>query len=419
MAPDGGLYMPCSIPAIPRALFNNIGDMNLREIAFIVASSFLGEDLPSHDIKALVDETFREDIPLVPLGGDMYALELFHGTSMTFKDYGARFMARLLRCFDARRGVRVRNVLVSSTGNSGAATANGLYGLRGLNVGVLFPRGILSRMQMAQFTSLGGNIYPIEVDGSIEDCKRLVREALADPTLADLSLTGGNSINIGRLIPQIVFVFQAYAGLCRLGARRAQEAVYSIPCGNMSNLVAALMGVRMGLPAGGITGVCNVNDSLGRCMRGDKVPAAPVATLAPSLDTVSPSGLPRLLHLTGGNPASERGLRVADAVTDREIAAAVLRLRAEHGYTIDPHGGAALAAANALGIPGVPKVVYATGHPAKYLDIMTRITGSPVELPVQLNRFMNGKRRITHIPATLPALRRCLRTMTGAHNNSN
>lgn len=399
--------MPESLPVLPKAFFNNIGEMNLREIAFVVASAFLDGELDAAEIKHIVDESFATDIPLAHLGGDYYALELFHGPTLTFKDYGARFMAHLLKHFDTRAGMRRRTVVVATTGNSGAATANGLFGIKGVNVVVLFPKGALSRMQTSQFVTLGGNIYPVEVDGSIEDCKTLAREAIGDASLADLSLTAANSINVGRLIPQVVFAFKAYASLLGVGADRSGEAVYGIPCGNTSNLVAALMARALGLPMGDIVAACNVNDSLGRCLRGEEAARRPVPTLAPSMDIASPSGLPRLRHLCGTTLDRACAPVVAPPVGDRDIAATVLRLRAECGYTLDPHGASALVAVTGMS-PGTPKVVFATGHPAKNIDIMTRITGGTVELPVQMMRFMDGKRRYHRLPSTYPALRRYL-----------
>ncbi len=411
LAADGGLFMPESLPELPKAFFNNIGEMNLKEIAYVVASAFLADELDAADIKHIVDYSFDVDVPLVSLSPDVYVLELFHGATLTFKDYGARFMARLLKRFDAQAGVGRRTVVVATTGNSGAATANGLFGIDGVNVLVLYPKGALSRMQMLQFVTLGGNVYPVEVDGSIEDCKSLAKAAMNDPSMSDMALTCSNSINIGRLIPQVAFAFQAYARLSVSGVHNADGAVFAVPCGNLSNLVAVLMARGMGLPMSGIVAACNTNDSLGRCMRGEELLSRPVPTLAPSMDISRPSGLPRLLYLCGQDLRGGGSmLEVAPPAGDREIAATVLRLRAESGYTMDPHSAAAYASVHGR-YSGRPKVVFATGHPAKNIDIMTRITGGTVELPVQLMRFMEGKRRFHRIPATLPALRRYLSSL--------
>ena len=364
VAADGGMFMPAELPLIPKAYFNNIGEMTLREIAFVVANSFFGQDIDSATLKSIVDESFAFDAPMHLIGDDTYVLELFHGPTLTFKDYGARFMARLMRAIDANASYR-RNVLVATTGNTGAAAANGLFKLDGISVTVLYPKGQLTRAQTAQMTALGENIHPIEIAGTVEDCKRLVQSAIADPALNDYHLTGANSINIARLLPQITFSLYAYAHLKALDVHGAENACYAMPAGNISNVVAAAMAKRIGCPMGTII----------------------AAT------------------------ASNNQLSAPDGISDQVIADTINGLRSLHGYTIDPHGAVAYAAMQGMGLTGVPKVVFATGHPAKQLDIMTRITGAAIEMPHQLTRFMSVKRNPTIIPPTLPALKRHLHSI--------
>lgn len=302
---------------------------------------------------------------------------------------------------------------MATTGNTGAAAANGLKGMDGIDVFVLYPKGHLSRMQRAAFGASGGNVHPVEVMGSVEDCKRLIQEAFADKSLSELRITGANSINVARLLPQVVFSCHAYAGLLRLGVENAGKAVYSLPCGNLSNLVAAVMARRSGLPAGRLIAATNINNGVGRLLQGEMKPSEPVkptSTFAPGIDMSYPSGWPRLNKLYEGDTAAmQADIFAASPVEDSEIAACVRRLREDYGYTIDPHGAVAYCAAEAYEAEaGVPKVVFATGHPAKQLDIMTRITGSAIELPVQLTRFMHGSRHHAMIPPTLPALKKQL-----------
>ncbi len=408
VAPDGGLYMPERIPVLPRAFFNNLGDMNMREIAFVVCSSFMEGEFGGATIKEIVDRAFATAAPLVTVGEGMHVLELFHGPTLTFKDYGSRFFGLLLSRMPA--GGRRRVVLVSTVGNSGAATANGFAGEKGVEVFVLYPTGVLSRMARRQFTATAPNIHALEVMGTVDACKALVAEAVGDPSLSDLSLTCANSLNVARVLPEVVFAFHAYGRMLAAGVRGADRAVYSIPCGNLGNLVAAVMARRMGLPMGGIIGVSNANDALRRNLAG-RVAAGerPVATYAPSMDLLQPSGLPRLLALCGDGAGAGREIEVSAPVSDRDIAAAVLRLRADNSYNIDTHGAAAYCAALRSKAPSdAPRVVFATAHPAKNLDIMTGITGAPVELPVQLTRFMATGRQPRVMPATMAALRRAL-----------
>lgn len=408
VAPDGGLYIPERIPELPRAFFNNLGDMTMRDIAYVVCSSFMDGEFPAATVKEIVDSAFATEAPLAGVGFDTHVLELFHGPTLTFKDYGSRFFGALLSRVPAPGRRRV--VLVSTVGNSGASTAYGFGGEKGVEVFVLYPTGVLGRMARRQFTAAAPNVHALEVMGTIDDCKALVAASVADEGLSELSLTCANSLNIARVLPQVVFAFHAYARMLGAGVRNAGRAVYSIPCGNLGNLVAALIARRMGLPMGAIVGVSNANDALRRNLAEAVGPdERPVATYAPSMDLLRPSGLPRLTALCGGADGVERQITVAAPVSDRDIAAAILRLRTDYGYTIDPHGAAAYVGAMRAKAPaGVPRVVFATAHPAKNLDIMTAITGAPVELPVQLTRFMSGGRHPLVMPATMAALRRAL-----------
>ncbi|MCM1066034.1 MAG: threonine synthase [Muribaculaceae bacterium] len=414
VAPDGGMFMPESLPRIPKALFNNIGEMSLPEIAFVVANSLLADDVPPEKLKAIVDDSFSFEAPLVQLDEHRYVLELFHGPTLTFKDFGARFMARLMSYLDSRRGGVKRNVLVATTGNTGAAAANGMLRLGGINVTVLYPKGRLTKAQTAQFTALGENIHPVEVAGTVEDCKRLVQEALADESLRDYHLTGANSINIARLLPQITFAMHAYSQLLALGESNADRATLAMPCGNCSNLVASLMARRMGLPTGPIIAATNANDQL-RSLLAIGAPVGkptPKATYARAIDMCVPSGWPRLASLFDGDPGKMSGEVIcATPVSDDEIASTINDLRARFGYTIDPHGAVAYCAGAREGAPDAPMVAFATGHPAKQLDIMTRITGSAIELPVQLTRFMTVRRSSAIMAPTLPALKKHLQNL--------
>ncbi|MDE6134780.1 MAG: threonine synthase [Muribaculaceae bacterium] len=411
MAADGGLFMPENLPIIPKAFFNNISEMSLREIAYVVMSTFFGDDFPGAELKTIVDESFGTDIPLAK-AGDFHIMELFHGPTLTFKDYGARFMARLVRAVDRRADYGHRKVLVATTGNTGAATANGMHGLPGIDVYVLFPKGQISRARRSTFTSLGGNIHPVEVMGTIEDCKQLMQQALSDPDMGNLCLTGANSINIGRLLPQVVFAFHAYARLKAMGVPDADKAIHSIPCGNLSNLVAAAMAMRMGLPMGGILAATNSNDGLRRLLAAGTIaePAdSPVHTLAPGMDMAYPSGWPRLRKLLNDSGDQLAGrIHAAAPVDDKTIADTILEVNADHSYLLDPHSAVAYAAARREMIHAGPVLVYATGHPSAQLDTMTRITGAPLELPVQMTRFMKQNRHSVPIPPRYPALRKIL-----------
>lgn len=398
--------MPEVIPSIPRALFNNIEGMSFPEIAYVVVTSFLGDVVPPADLKAAVDYAFNVDAPLVQLDNNLFVLELFHGPTLTCKDFGARFMSRLMSVLIPEKPC---TVMVATTGNTGSAIANGFLGRENTNVVVLYPKARLSRSQIAELTSLGGNVFPVEVAGSVEDCKRLLQQAIADPELERFNITGANSINIARLIPQIAYAMQAFARLRQLEVPNAEDAVYSIPAGNLSNVVATVMAKRAGLPASQIIGATNANNALGKKLSGADCSGFPLHTLAPSMDMAFPSGWPRLESMFRNTAEIEREVTAVSA-TDDDIAQAVLEVRNKYGYTLDPHGAAAFHAVKH--IHDVPRVIFATGHPAKQLNIMTKITGAALELPVQLTRFMKLQRQPSRIAPTLPALRKLMNSLT-------
>lgn len=413
LAPDGGLYMPAEIPVIPRAFFNNIEGMSLADIAFVVATAFIGDDIPSAELKGIVDNAFAFDAPFRRIDKDTYVLELFHGPTLTCKDYAARFMAGILRYLDGGKNRR-RNILVATTGNTGAAAANAFCSVPGVNVTVLYPKGKLPRQRTAYFTSLGENIYPVEVMGTVEDCKTLMEQAMADPAMGSFNLTGANSINVTRLIPQISYALYAYAHLKALEIEEADQALYSIPCGNLSNLVATAIAHRMGLPCGKIIAAMNGNNQLGDLMHGS-VPRSysPTPSLAPSIDMVYPSGWPRLRALYNDNPEAMLGdIDAPQAVSDLEIETTIRNIYHSCGYALDPHTAVALVAANRPEYDGRLKVIMATGHPAKDIALTARITGTAPELPDQLTRFKNDKRHPVIIPPTMPALKKHLTNIT-------
>lgn len=410
VAPDGGLYIPDRMPVIPRAFFNNVPDMSLRDIAYIVSTSFIGDEIPANVIKNIVDESFAFDAPLVKVKEHTYALELFHGPTLTFKDYGARFMARVLHHLDHRTPDKKRLILVATLGNSGSATANGFAGLEGLDVIVMYPQHRLTNLQSAQLTWPERNIHAIEVAGTIDDCKAMLNEAIKSEQLVAVQPTGANSINVARIIPQISFAIYAYAQLLKAGEEKADKAIYSVPCGNLGNLAALMTATIIGMPASRILAVANANDALGKYLRNEPVAPKPVQTLTPSMDLTEPSNLKRIEWLL-----KQPGVAPVDTicVSDTETAEAIKELSAMN-YIIDSHSAAAYAGLARCNSDG-PKVFYATAHPAKNLDLMTRITGTPVELPVQLMRFMSKRGRAPLIAPTLPALIKQLKTLGITH----
>jgi threonine synthase len=409
-APDGSLFMPERLPVIPKAYFNNIEQMSLTEIAFVVANTMLGEEIDSTTLKKVVEKALNFKMPLVEISNGAHVLELFHGPTLAFKDVSARFMANLLIEKSPAASQKL-TVLVATTGNTGAALANAFAGPNNINVIVLFPRGSLSRTQLAQISASGKHITAVEVSGSIAKCKALVREAMADESLqAIMPVVCVNTHNVLRILPQIAYFFYAYAQL-KLTNPKHSEMVVALPCGNLSNLTSAVMAKRMGLPISHIVAGCSANDDFVRVLEGsldpNKVNTSSRPTLAKAMDSGYPTNLPRVLYLYNNSIENMRKDISAYSVSDDEIADTMVNELVASGYMCDPHTAIAVAAAHKYGC-NAATVIAATAHPAKSLDVMTAITGRAVELPLQLTRFMAKPEPPVKLAPTYQALRKLI-----------
>ena len=375
LAPDGGLYLPERIPVIPGAFFNNIADMSIRDISYVVADLILGEDIPSAEIKEIVRETFTFDIPLVKLAHDRFALELFHGPTLAFKDVGARFLARVIGHYSRseRRGVKV---LVATSGDSGGAVANGFLGIPGVEVYVLYPHEGLTAFQKSQFNIPGSNIRPIEVLGSFDDCQRMVKEAFSDPTLrARMPLTSANSINICRLLPQMFYFFHAYASVMHREGP-GEGIVVSVPSGNLGNLTAGLLAMKMGLPVKRFVVANNANGVTHDFLRdGVLRPRRAVRTVACSMDVGNPSNIDRIAEFFGHDVEAMRTAMHGYTITDAEIRRAMTETYDSARYLLDPHGATALVALDRDLAPGEKGIFLETAHPSKFPKAVAEATG--------------------------------------------
>ena len=309
LAEDRGLYMPEEIYKLPKAFFDDIHKMKFQDIAYNVASNFFGDDVDEDSLQDLVWDTLQFDCPVVKVKDNIYALELFHGPTLAFKDVGARFMARLLGYFlrskSAANGQssmvngqsELVNVLVATSGDTGSAVANGFLGVEGIHVYVLYPKGKVSPIQECQFTTLGQNITAIEVDGVFDDCQALVKSAFMDEELnRHMRLTSANSINVARFLPQAFYYFNAYAQLKRMG--KADQMVICVPSGNFGNICAALFGHQMGMPVKRFIAANNANDIFFNYLQtGQYNPKASKQTLANAMDVGDPSNFARIINL--------------------------------------------------------------------------------------------------------------------------
>lgn len=391
LASDKGLFMPDVIKKLPQSFFDEISELSFQEIAYKVADAFFGEDVDAESLKNIVYDTLSFDVPLVKVEDNIYSLELFHGPTLAFKDVGARFMSRLLGYFIRKenKGGLV-NVLVATSGDTGSAVANGFLGVEGIRVFVLYPKGKVSKIQECQFTTLGKNITAIEVDGTFDDCQRLVKSAFMDEELnAKMKLTSANSINVARFLPQAFYYFYGYAQLKKLGL--ADNAVICVPSGNFGNITAGLFGKRMGLPVKRFIAANNRNDIFYQyLLTGVYSPRPSVATLANAMDVGDPSNFARVLDLYGHSHSAICADISGCTYNDEQIAASIKDCYKTNGYILDPHGACGYQALKDGLKPGETGIFLETAHPAKFLEKVEAILGTKVEIPQKLQEFMKG-----------------------------
>ncbi|RYZ73130.1 MAG: threonine synthase [Lysobacteraceae bacterium] len=385
LAPDGGLYVPEAMPAA-RAMEpgSDLADTAARLIAPFFAGDALAGALP-----AICREAFDFPAPLLPLAttGD-HVLELFHGPTAAFKDFGARFLAACLVRLDQSRQ-RPLTILVATSGDTGAAVAAAFHRQPGMRVVVLYPDGRVSPRQAHQLGCFGDNISALRVAGSFDDCQALVKRALNDPVLqAAVPMSSANSISLGRLLPQM-----GYYAHSALGHERATgEALnFVIPTGNLGNAMAAVIARRLGAPLGRIVLATNANRVLPDYFGGgDYAPAASVATLANAMDVGAPSNFERLRWLYQGDDAALRAAFSASSVDDAAIRATIQQRHARHGEVFCPHTATAVKVLQDLRAQGAagPWAVAATAHPAKFESVVEPLIGRALPIPPALAELL-------------------------------
>ena len=408
LAPDGGLYIPDSLPRLPQAFIRNMSAMSLQEMAYAIAAFALKGDVPEDVLHDIVFSAFDFEIPLIKTAGGNYVLELFHGPTMAFKDVGTRFMSRLLDYYRTRHPEwNTLNVLVPTSGDTGSAVANSFWGMPGVKVYVLYPRDAVNKIQKTQFATLGGNVTAIEVNGTFDDCKSLVEEAFMDLELnAVMRLTSAMSINYARLVPQMIYYFWAYTQL--LQRQKVSDLVFAVPCSNLGNLTSGLMAHQMGLPVKRFISVENQNNIFYNYVKtGVFTPKPTQYSIAPALDAGCPNNFARVVELLGSHENICRHIH-AYSYDDNQIIETIQQTYRNENYLLDPHTAVAYRAMGEDLQPGETGITLATAHPAKLKTLMEGITGESVPLPAQLARFMGGKMRVVKMPNGFTAFKRML-----------
>lgn len=429
LAPDRGLYMPEEIKKLPEEFFDNIDKLSFQEIAFEVAKAFFGDDVEEADLKKIVYDTLSFDTPVVNVHDNIYALELFHGPTLAFKDVGARFMARLLQYFikkdrEKTGDDRLVNVLVATSGDTGSAVANGFLGVDGIHVYVLYPKGKVSKIQESQFTTLGQNITAIEVDGVFDDCQALVKNAFMDKALTDhMILTSANSINVARFLPQAFYYFNAFAQLKRQGLisldgnhnpqttnlKSQSNLVVCVPSGNFGNITAGLFGWKMGLPVKHFIAANNANDVFFNYLQsGEYHPEASKQTLANAMDVGAPSNFARILDLYNNDWKAIKTDISGATYNDDRIRETMKACYDETGYVLDPHGACGYQALKEQLKDDEVGVFLETAHPAKFKEKVDAILGTDIAIPERLQAFMRGTKQSVEMPNDFEAFKNFL-----------
>ena len=388
LAKDRGIYFPETITPLSEDFIQNIANFTNQEIAYEVIKQFIGDEIPTEQLKHIIKETVSFDFPLVNIDHNTASLELFHGPTMAFKDVGATFMARCLEYFNIESKEEV-TVLVATSGDTGGAVANGFLGAKGVKVVILYPSGKVSDVQEKQLTTLGQNITALEVDGVFDDCQEMVKEAFLDVDIKR-KLTSANSINVARWLPQMFYFFIAYKEL----QKKNKDLVFSVPSGNFGNICAGIMAQKLGLPIKHFIASTNINDTVPNyLMSGVFEPKASKATISNAMDVGNPSNFIRIRELFNNDLEKLRTTFSSYSFSDDETRESMKNIYSSSGYVADPHG--------AIGYLGLKKyrlstnefgVFLETAHPVKFLDVVKETLSIQVKVPEQIQKVINNKK---------------------------
>jgi threonine synthase len=375
-----GLFFPETIPALDN--IDELLTMPLVERSVQILFPFVEGDLTKAQLTDIVTSAFNFPAQLQPISKDRAILELFHGPTLAFKDFGARFMAKCLQAFSQDKKI---TILTATSGDTGAAVAHAFHNIENIRVVILYPKGKISLLQEKMFTTLGGNIETLAIDGSFDDCQALVKKSFDDKELASsIGLNSANSINISRLLAQICYYFEAVAQLSRQKSKaELNDIVFSIPSGNFGNLTAGLFAKALGLPVKRFIAATNANDTVPRYLEtGEWTPHETVATISNAMDVSDPNNWPRIEHML------KTGIVPSDCISsvsigEEQTQSTVLQL-AKLGYISEPHAAVAYKALQYNADESEFGVFLGTAHPAKFKEVVESILGQPIGLPKEL-----------------------------------
>jgi threonine synthase len=392
IAPDGGLYLPKDINPLEASFIDSLSQRSFPEIAYKIARMFV-DSINGNDLRTIIDKTFTFDTPLVQLSENLSILELFHGPTLAFKDFGARFLANILSYLTQDDKSEII-ILVATSGDTGSAVAHGFYGSGRIKVALLYPSGKVSKIQEQQLTTLDKNIYAFEVKGTFDDCQTLVKTAFLDTDLKKkFTLSSANSINIARLLPQAFYYFNAFAKL----NKQEKALVFSVPCGNFGNITGGLLANRLGLPVKEFIAAVNSNQVFYDYLQtGAYEPKTATQTISNAMDVGNPSNFARISVLFGGDRAKLLKKVCSYSITDRETQAAIEELYTIHKYLIDPHGAVGYSAYKKYSSErpsGYHTIVLETAHPAKFQDVIPKSVSKNITVPGRLQDALEKQKK--------------------------
>lgn len=400
MPADNGLFMPAEIPSLPPDFFQTLKNRTFQENSTIIAQALIGDEIAPSDLAGIVERAIHFPAPLSQIDEYTYILELFHGPSLAFKDFGARFMAETMSHFLLDK-TETLTILVATSGDTGGAVASGFHRVPGIQVVVFYPSGQVSPLQEKQFTALGDNITALEVQGTFDDCQALVKTAFLDTELRkNINLSTANSINIARLIPQIFYYTEAYRQLPDNG----KPPIFSVPSGNFGNLTAGLFAQQMGLPVGKFLAATNLNDVIPEYLKtGTFRPRPSTPTISSAMDVGNPSNFSRILNLFGSTWNIIQNHITGYRFTDEETAHCIRSTKNSLNYILDPHGAVSFLALEQfrkenpeyLSNPGI---VLETAHPSKFIETTTQILGHEIEIPERLLQLKDKPKQAIPTP---------------------
>jgi len=408
LPPDNGLYMPEEFREVDNSFYSVD---NFVDLSYLIAKTFLDNLIKEEDLYNIISDCYNFPVPLIELKDNIFSLELFHGPTAAFKDFGARFMSRIMSCFLKGQKKKI-TILVATSGDTGSAVANGFYKVDNIDVVILYPKGKVSLLQEKQLTTLGENITALEVNGNFDDCQRMVKEAFLDQELCSkINLSSANSINIGRLYPQSFYYFWSFNVLYR--KKGVKEVVFCVPSGNFGNLTAGVFAKKMGTPVKKFIAGTNINDVVPEFLyTGVYAPRASKQTLSNAMDVGNPSNFKRLIDIykTKENMVKEI---IGYKVTDAETLNTIERVYKTDKYLLDPHGAVGYKAIKMYkkdNTDNIPVILLETAHPAKFKDSIENNLKINVDIPESLKKCLNKDKKSIEIDNKYGELKNYLTT---------